>query len=655
MLSYIFGSRIEPPPQTAVDPLVSKQLDLAIGYGLELDAIMTTYAKAVICIENELDLSTATIKENLKAVAISGIARQSLEQLKDAKSDVLLRLVAVNMKMSRLEKDLEETVPLSHEITICRAKEQIALHIDFAKFCQKMIFMTDFNEDEKNLFEIILLGSNPSIEGMIHKIERNITQIDWLKRAVSSIVGCQKWQRFISVISNAIQECIIADGGWELMSCVEGITYTSLSQSGMNADFCMIDSAKQINKREIRNLSEKLCLLKSEKLYAKKRGKYFDPRKLLSIVEQKSRIAFLEAFDNESSGKGINGAVFIKWKRKRGSLRSVGVFKCSNTIDSQEFISQQKPSVALGGVLGNITQAIGYYTSTSQKAIVCGAASENREACAEKAGFMIAEKFHKAIFAYRDKVIQTNPRDTRFLCGQLFTPMIAGIVDLMHSSRDKVSVGSLAVFNDNAIDADVAHGIANILEKDLDTTETIIFQLFFLFDYLIGNTDRHTGNWMVKLSYVNALGKNCIVADRAHLAELAKNTHASPSDFKIIAILPIDNGNILPTQELAGRILDSKQYDWKRLKCANIPFHPEVIEFIKSSALTSGWVHDLCESINDDEAIVKYSSDICGPFICDASIAQMVLRMRKIRDVGTGKINTPRLLAESILAKSWFG
>ena len=136
-----------------------------------------------------------------------------------------------------------------------------------------------------------------------------------------------------------------------------------------------------------------------------------------------------------------------------------------------------------------------------------------------------------------------------------------------------------------------------------------------------------------------------IVKNKAHLEQLQKTLHLSPADYTLEKIIPIDNGNILPTKELGPEIVHSKQYDWKHLPFATLPFSDVFQRCMAHLPLDDAWVEDICQKINADPHIKSMSADIGGVFINSESIAQMKLRVKKLKKSVLDTIKTPKQLA----------
>ncbi|HEV8051920.1 MAG TPA: hypothetical protein VGP47_05450 [Parachlamydiaceae bacterium] len=138
-----------------------------------------------------------------------------------------------------------------------------------------------------------------------------------------------------------------------------------------------------------------------------------------------------------------------------------------------------------------------------------------------------------------------------------------------------------------------AKDILSILDgKDEFTeNETFLFQKLAIFDYLIGNLDRHEENWLVTFSSVNEI------------------TH----------IKAIDNANAFPKiQPEKGSPAARNQYLWKELKISDQKFSPEIINFVQ-------------DMITPDK-LIKVVVDIkkeCGDFL-DEDMKNLLLLRQKV-------------------------
>lgn len=97
-------------------------------------------------------------------------------------------------------------------------------------------------------------------------------------------------------------------------------------------------------------------------------------------------------------------------------------------------------------------------------------------------------------------------------------------------------------------------------KKEFSETEQTIFQKFALFDYLIGNLDRHEENWFVTMK---------------------QNEQGEP---EITRIKAIDNANAFPKKVPRKNSRGSRnQYKWKIFNIAKKPFTQETLDFVKNN------------------------------------------------------------------------
>lgn len=176
--------------------------------------------------------------------------------------------------------------------------------------------------------------------------------------------------------------------------------------------------------------------------------------------------------------------------------------------------------------------------------------------------------------------------------------------------------GSLAVFEKKGRPADEV--LPEIEKKESYTKEELhIFQSFILFDYLLGNLDRHEENWLIDWD--------------------GETIHG---------IYPIDNGAAFPTQKPHSVNLFAAQnvYKWKRLKLAGIPFTPEMRTYIEKT-VTNETLQRIIDQINEDKQIRG-----CYPenkhFLSEKSRTEFEFRALKLRQLLVDDPNlTPRQLA----------
>lgn len=110
--------------------------------------------------------------------------------------------------------------------------------------------------------------------------------------------------------------------------------------------------------------------------------------------------------------------------------------------------------------------------------------------------------------------------------------------------------------NSEASKYEVAQKHIQALEEKVTFSdeELFLFQKFALFDYLIGNLDRHEENWMLIMQ-----------------------------EGRLTAIKAIDNENAFPKKHPPeGSIAARNMYKWKSLKIAQQPFTEEALAFLRS-------------------------------------------------------------------------
>lgn len=339
----------------------------------------------------------------------------------------------------------------------------------------------------------------------------------------------------------------------------------------------------------------------------------------LKKVIVKAKISFLNGFKPIDIGKEKNSTQIIKYAKSDKPSKEIAVIKLP--------------------VKETAIQSIGISTQTSQRSIIAGAGNLYREACAGSAGFLIADKFHNELISYLMGLKESNLPSLLDPC--TFTPMIAGITSFIDYELNLTPKCSIAVFCKDSIEADVAHQIAGILNKKLNQKEILKYQLFIIYDYLLGNTDRHEGNWMIKLSY------NGKILSKHDLEAIVKEEGYDVNKLMIEEIIPIDNGNILPKQLVNSMICDSKQYQWKDLKFSTYRFSMDIINFLKICNLNDAWVDEICRAVNTDPEIRELCKDVSEAFIDAASITQMKLRVGQINRIVKMEIKTPKELAEA--------
>jgi len=593
--------------ETKEAELYGRAMQRVSCYRGRINKSISTFALQIICMGNRSAMQGSKMELSGSIVASEkSRIRKFPASLANAKSDFLLRLQFLKSNIKSLLLLLVDHLQPQN---LKALEDKVLAELAYIEFCIPVICKID------------------KVAGLNFYIE----EVEWFKHLHEPIYNLEKWIRLGETLASVTPHS--AMGSKRLISAL-GIGYNSVFNT---------------EQKEIFNLHKQLKLMKIAKWLVEIDGKSISSNTRLKGIKIKSQITFLEGHKFELSSNGAHGAMFIKWKKRDDSYKNIAVLKVSQII-VQAGRSRSQTPLPKSSLINNIFQAVGFYTKTSQQAVVAGAGSAYKEACAEKAAFMIAEAFQKLLLDY---IATNNNQNIQITCplnSEMFSPMIAGIAALPGENKTQISIGSIAIFEKNCIDTLAANKIAQILEKKLDDSELLIFQLFILFDYILGNTDRHLENWMLQLSYKDSQDTYAFVRDQEHLSKLVNTEHLRKDDFVIRGLLPIDNGNILPTQDLCstglvGMVLDSKQYEWKNLKFAAIPFHSAIIDFIKAASITKVWASDVGAAINNDMEIKRYSQDIGGSFISKSSLLQLHHRIHNLNKIANGSITTPKVLA----------
>ena len=161
------------------------------------------------------------------------------------------------------------------------------------------------------------------------------------------------------------------------------------------------------------------------------------------------------------------------------------------------------------------------------------------------------------------------------------------------------SKGSFQHFVDNYREAqDVSfHNLQNATESEINQ-----FQIFAIFDYLIGNLDRKADNWLVSM----------------------RSDTDAIKDIKMI-----DNANAFPERHLPSHAwcASRSQYKWKQLELAKAPLSNKAIEFIQK--LTPKKIQEIITVIQND------IED--GGFLSEKVIKTLEERAKVIRNLGKNK------------------
>lgn len=176
--------------------------------------------------------------------------------------------------------------------------------------------------------------------------------------------------------------------------------------------------------------------------------------------------------------------------------------------------------------------------------------------------------------------------------------------------------GSFAVYEKGTPADEIVH-LFDTKETYTDE-ELYIFQIFVIFDYLLGNLDRKLENWL--LDWV---------------------------ENEIRAIYPIDNANAFFTQKpegLLGLNAAKHLYAWKNLRLATFAFTPAMRKDIEEN-VNDDLIQRIIKSINEDEQIRSCYPD--GKFLSEPSRKDMECRGLKLRTlIQQNRGLTPKVLAE---------
>lgn len=181
----------------------------------------------------------------------------------------------------------------------------------------------------------------------------------------------------------------------------------------------------------------------------------------------------------------------------------------------------------------------------------------------------------KAAYIIKQKMDEFGPLD--------FELAPVALMSLANLSDNSEEIGAFLLFCKNV---KLAEEVLTSLNKNVfDNQELIRCHAAFLYDFLLGNLDRHTRNYMMGVS----------------------------KQDKIEKILLIDNSNILPIQEpsLLNHTANKARFVWKDLKVAQYPI-PEEVRMIFTKILENP--QDLVENIfneinKDPEIVALFSAD----------------------------------------------
>lgn len=307
---------------------------------------------------------------------------------------------------------------------------------------------------------------------------------------------------------------------------------------------------------EIRNLFENILKLRNEKKADS--SLKTNPDHLLARKIAKGQFAIKLGVGLKSIGKGVHGAKLVK----SVNGKELGVFK------PQELPGEKSSDKSFFHKLKNI------FGQGQEQFLNDGVYADT---CAEKAAYILAQELN---------------------CQELTVSPVK-IVDF----EDRT--GAFLVFAKKTKEAAV---ISKELQEKQDYTEEElnIFQSFAIYDYLLGNLDRHDRNWLVEWE-----------------------------NNKMKKIVPIDNANSLPkgNPTLLNYGAWRSLYAWKSYKIAEIPFTEKMKEFVQNN-ITSEKIESIIEKIeNDSEISDLYKNEQRGHFLSEESKEGLRRRAEVLRKI----------------------
>lgn len=158
--------------------------------------------------------------------------------------------------------------------------------------------------------------------------------------------------------------------------------------------------------------------------------------------------------------------------------------------------------------------------------------------------------------------------------------------------------------------------------------EIILFQLFVVFDFLIGNQDRHGKNWLMKLN----------------------------NEGDLIGIVAIDNGNAMPEKHLTkgtSILIQLNQYAWEAIPLIKLSLHKDVVNLIKT--ITLGKIEQSLTSLYTQmlkTITLSWTEKQAGYEVLDAFIHSRGMkiclsqRLDKLHSIARKHFSYPELLAK---------
>lgn len=186
-----------------------------------------------------------------------------------------------------------------------------------------------------------------------------------------------------------------------------------------------------------------------------------------------------------------------------------------------------------------------------------------------------------------------------------------GLVPLTRKVELEGRKGSLMLWEQNMKDAASFNFSNKPTEKEL-----YLFQQMAVYDFLFGNLDRHTENWLVQVNKTNQIEK----------------------------IAMIDNGNAfpeeLPTSSISDYFGRQKMYRWKSHPWAKYPFQERVLDCLRN---LSSW--------NLRKFADEVSSHLQTDFLSGKRLENFRLRASFLQELPNLRGYTPALLGNHMSAE----
>lgn len=309
----------------------------------------------------------------------------------------------------------------------------------------------------------------------------------------------------------------------------------NIMAEGFNGNAMRIAKKLPLFEKAIASNREKVCSqiaevikLRHEKETAPELRR--DPDHWLARKIAKGMLAIELGVAVENIGKGVNQSVYIK----SISGKILGVFKPQNPRPLRQRVLQ---------LLGQGQRQFlndGFYAET----------------CAEKAADIIARKL-----------------DDRDLASKVSNKGLSVCPVKIIKMLEERNEGAFLIFAKGSSANEM-----QINNKAIDVEEKDLFQKFFIYDFLLGNLDRHSENWLTR----------------------------GDEEGAVKQIIPIDNANSLPRHDINIKNFNAwkSRYAWNRLKIAQEPFSNDVKEFIRTH-MAKDQIDAMIKAINSDADISR--------------------------------------------------